>query len=167
MPRGRGGKGVDLFVIEASEQSVLDSLASGAQATLVNATIENVSTSEDYGSGSVKGLRIDVVIKPEAIIEFPPRLCVMILPSGMSVPSVTSAALRKASERFCWGDYVMDALTDPAATSIWKAKMHLKTARRFHSGDKFTLVVVNEDPNVAFGAAAVGYTFGKAYVTED
>lgn len=153
--------------IFAREQTTLDSLGTTAQATLLNATIENVNTSEDYGSGSIKGLRLDFVIKPEAIIEMPPHVVVMILPSGMSVPDVGSNALIKQNERFIWGTLVLRAWTDPAATSIWSGQLHLKTARRFHSGDKLTVVIENNDPAVTFGAAAVGYMFGRVYVSED
>lgn len=163
----RSKKGVDLFVIRDIETTAVDALAANAAATMVDDVIENVNSNEDYGSGSIKGLRADFVVKPEAVIEFPPRLVVMIIPSGMTVPAVTTAGQRKQNERFCWGDIIMGSKTDPSATSIWFATLHLKTARRFHSGDKLAIVIVNEDPAVSFGAAAVAYTYLKAYVTED
>lgn len=166
MPRTKR-KGVDLMPIFGIEQTTLDGLASNVQATLLNATIENVNTSEDYGSGSIKGLFLDVMIKPEAVIEIPPHIVVSIYPSGMSVPDLGTGALLKANERFMWGTLVLQTATDPAATNLWQGHLNLKTARRFHSGDKLTIVMENNDPNVAFGAAAVGFIFGRAYVSED
>ena len=166
MPRSKR-KGVDLFVLRDIETTALDSLAANTQATLIGQTIENVNSGEDYGSGSIKGLRMDVQVKPEAIVEFPPRLAVVITPSGMTVPQFVTAGNRKQNERFAWGDIVLKPYADPSTATIWHASLHLKTARRFHSGDVLSVLLVNEDPAVAFGAAAVGYTFLKAYVTED
>ena len=163
-----GRKGVDLFIDREIEQSALDSLAGNAQATLRATVIENVSTNENYGSGSIKGLRANFAVKPEAAIEFPPRITMMVLPAGMTVPTVITAGNRKQQERFCWGDKVLQTNgATPATDNLWEAELHLKTARRFHEGDLLTSVLVNEDPNIAFGAAAVGYVFLKAYVSSD
>ncbi len=167
MPRARSGKGVDLLPILEVDVGVLDALAADAQATLLAQTIENVNSLEDYGSGSIKGLRLRVMVKPEAVIEYPPRLIVLILPSGMSTPSLITKALMKQNERFIWGDISLAPYSDPTANTIWWADLHLKTARRFHSGDVMSFVVHNTDPAVAFGAQGSGYMSGRAYVSED
>lgn len=158
---------MDLLILSEFEQTTLDNLGAASQATMMTSPIENVNSNEDYGSGSVKGLRLDMFIKPEAILEAPPRATVMITPSGMTIPTVVLQGARKQNERFCWGDIVLSPYSDPAATSLWWANLHLKTARRFHSGDVISVVIVNNDGNVAFGAGAVGYGMLKAYVTED
>lgn len=166
MPRG-SRKGVDLLPLYEVETTTLDALAADGTATMMDQAIENVNSNEDYGSGSIKGLRVYCQVKPEAVIEFPPRLTFMIIPSGMTAPTVKTNAARKQNERFIWGDVSLAPYSDPAATSIWWAKLHLKTARRFHSGDRLLVQVANDDPAVAFGAAAVGFVIGRAYVTED
>lgn len=158
---------MDLLVIRDSEVAAVDALAADTQATLVDQAIENVATNEDYGSGSIKGLRADFVVNPEADLESPPRMVIMILPTSMTVPQIGSALERKASERFCWGDKVLMISAVRGATTMWQGALHLKTARRFHSGDRLVVVLSNEDVAVAFGAAATAYTFVKAYITED
>lgn len=160
-------KGVDLMPIIDVELGTLDGLAASAQATIYSSVIENVNSGEDYGSGSIKGLQLAVTIKPEAVVEMPPRITVLITPSGMTVPTVVTAAAVKQNERFMWGQFQVFPYADPTAATVWFGSLRLKTARRFHSGDVLTILCTNDDPATAFGAAAVGMVFGRAYVTED
>lgn len=166
MPRG-SRKGVDLLPIREVEIVAGDNLAANTQITWLAQVIENVNSNEDYGSGSIKGLRVALQVFPGAQISIGPRCVVMILPSGMTVPSVVTAAEVKQAERFIWGEKALMPIGDPTATNLWAAELLLKTARRFHSGDLLTFVLINEDPGTAYGAAVDAYILGRVYVTED
>lgn len=165
MPKSRGKQ--DLIPIRELEEAALDALAAASQATVFDMVLENPNTNENYGSGSVKGLRVYIHVKPEAILEMPPKAVILVLPSGMTVPSVKTAAEMKQSERFLWGDLALGTYADPDASTVWWGRLHLKTARRYHEGDRLVFVISNEDAAVAFGAAAIGYIQGRVYVSVD
>ncbi len=149
------------------EQSALDSLAGGGQATIADVELEDRGTGVAYHGGAVVSFRLWMDIKAEAILETAPSVHIMIVPAGEGIPSVSGGTALKQAEHLHWAMKKMMPVSDPGSSSLFVMEMEIKTARRFRQGDRFIIVLVNHDTNVAFGAAAVGGFLLDAYIRPD
>lgn len=157
---------VDWYCPESS--SSVASLASGAQVTAMDAVINNLSSSTPYGSGALVGLRLWSRVDAAALAEMPPSFVLLMLPTGMTVPTLLTAADRKAAEKYIWaiGFFEHSTVQGGGAGSGLFLNLQLGSVRRFDMNDRIVLVLVNEDAT-AFGAGAQHRTLVDAYVRED
>lgn len=124
-------------------------LAAGAQETETQHQLEHPTTSEDYGSGTLEGLRLTVTIDPGAAdINIPPEVVFLKVPLGGSVPTINTNASMKANEDKIWlvgkAKHVLKAAAG-SLRAMFVYEANPKTARTFQKGDTFTVVVINRD----------------------
>lgn len=154
-----------------SDDVAVASLLADSQATVLDAEIENRNTGVAYGSGAIVGVRIWMSVKPEALIEAAPHFHVMIVPAGLTIPTLNTDAQLKQNELFHWFMGMLDAPSgDPTTASVWALRpspLRIRTARRFNQADRFVVVMHNTDESVAFGAGARASVLVDAYVRED
>lgn len=141
------------------------SLGAAGQGTLVDEAIQSPITNASYDAGALVGLRLWVSVYPNAVIIAPPRLVGMILPNGISVPSVLTHATRKQQEGYIWFQGQMRHAGVAGATTPFHFETMLRSARKFPVGGRFVIVLIN-DGATAYAATAVGTYTLDSYVRE-
>ncbi|MFZ1990784.1 MAG: hypothetical protein WAW96_13565 [Alphaproteobacteria bacterium] len=106
-------------------------------------------------------------VRGQAAITGPLEVFVLILPLGMAVPSLTTPALIKASERFIWLRGQCRSAVGESATAPWQNfEAAPRTKRRYEMNDRIAVAVINRS-GIAFGAAALECLVMDLYATED
>jgi len=162
--RGSGGGGnVDWMPIIGKEESNLDSLAAGAQATVFDTVIANPIVGGSYDAGTIVGLRLWLSVVPGTSIYPPPKLVLMVLPNGATVPTVNTAVLLKNNENVVWAIGEMDIQESGNGYPQWR--LALDSVRNFSVGSRLVLVLFNQSA-IPFSAAAIASYLVDAYVRE-
>ncbi len=144
-----------------SAMSNVANLAAGAQGTAFTGEIENAMSGVALPPGTVVGLRLWARLYMAAAINLPPRICALIVPAGMAVPTVITAANLKANEKYLWFVAQMRHSYDAQHAFV---DVEIGSSRRFDAGDQLVFVVVNDDGATAFAAGATGHILVDCYV---
>ena len=164
MPGGKrgGGSGVD-WLPASAYRVAMNATATDAQITILDQVAENLSNSQDYGSGALVGLRAWLGMYAGTAQLAPSEFVILVLPSGMAVPTVVTGANKKANERFIWAMGLFE-LRGTATTEIQMRYLELGSSRKFDQGDRLIVVFVNR--GVATAATGVGSALVDIYVRE-
>lgn len=146
--------------------ATLNGLANNAQAACLDQALVNPQTSQAYGRGVLKGLRFQARIVSDVVLQGALELLLLILPTGMAVPTVNTVATVKANERFIWLRGLSEAHSPEGVTCVHLWDANPGTKRRYEMNDRLVLVVVNRG-GVALGAATGGLVAADVFAEED
>jgi hypothetical protein len=115
----------------------------------------------------MSGLRIIAHLAPLVVDVGHTEVVVLVLPTGLAVPTVNTVATLKANERFIWLRGSTELLVPPSATvGIEVFEANPATKRRYEINDRLVMVLINRS-NAVWGAGSAITGVVDVYANQD
>ena len=168
--RGRRGSDRKEWYTSGGALTDITSLASGATVAVIDDVLEHPTSGEDYGPGTLVGLRVSMTVRPEADLEASdPYVVGCLLPTGLATFNPLTQAVRLQNRRYIWWVMTMQTQEPTGVAAVYRFSselggwLHMATTRKFDRGDRFVVMLVNVD-GAAFGAGAEGTYAVDGYI---
>lgn len=145
----------------------------GDQFTLIDRALTSNVNNQTYSGGVVEGLMLNLQLFPVAsALKLAPEAVVMLIPTGMAVPAVTTESQRQNAARWIWYWRPFEVVFQGGVITALRCELvrNVGTRRRFDEGDRIVVVIVSPVDSMAggaMGASALVRGAIEAYVRED
>ena len=147
----------------AGDSGVASLAANGGEGTVYDFTLDDPNSGVVYQGGTVVGGQFFLSVDSINALDSRPLALLMVLPPGLTVPSVNTEAKRKQQEQYMW---IVSPMQGRSGNVTWDWDFKVRTARRVEPGGRIVLTLLNQS-GVAFGAGAKARVLYDLYYVPD